>query len=62
VGSIDPVTGQARGFTDSLLGRRLSAGVGFAFWDFTKNPSVIVWLPLSSMDSTSKSCVPDGSD
>jgi hypothetical protein len=31
VGSIDPVTGQARGFTDPLLGRRLSAGVGFTF-------------------------------
>jgi hypothetical protein len=31
VGSVDQVTGEARGFTDTLAGRRLSAGVAFAF-------------------------------
>jgi carboxypeptidase family protein len=31
VGAINAATGEARGFTEPLLGRRLSAGVGFAF-------------------------------
>ena len=31
IGSVDPLTGEARGFTDTLLARRVSAGVAFVF-------------------------------
>jgi TonB dependent receptor len=31
IGSVDSLTGEARGFTDTLLARRVSAGVAFVF-------------------------------